>query len=133
MGKQPFKVNVMSVEPDKTLKAKEGWINMILRWVIDENTMGSKLGVLGYTIFPPGAQHAPHIHENAEEFVIVMKGRGIQSSGEYEYEIGPGDVVFIPKGAVHFTKNTSDGENLEIFFVYAGAPSLKKAGYKQVT
>lgn len=128
--KRSFKVNVKSVKPDETLKPEKGWINMILRWIIDEDTMGSEFGTLGYTVFPPGeAQHAPHIHENAEEFLMVIKGHGIASSGEEEYEVGPGDVVFIPKGKVHFAKNLSDTESFEIFFVYSGAPSLKKAGY----
>jgi len=130
--KKSFKVNVQSVKPDETLKPEHGWINMILRWIINEKTMNSEFGVLGYTIFPPGGQHAPHIHENAEEYVMIVKGHGISSSGEEEYEVGPGDVVFIPRGVVHFTKNTSETENLEIFFVYAGAPSLEKAGYKPV-
>lgn len=124
-----FKFNIWSVKPDEMLEPEEGWINMELRWLIDENTVGSEFGTLGYTVFPPGSQHAPHVHENAEEYVMVVKGHGISSSGKNEYEVGPGDVVFIPKGEVHFTKNTSETEPLEIFFVYAGAPSLKKAGY----
>lgn len=124
-----FKVNIESIEPDKSLKENEGWVNMNLRWVIDEKRMGSEFGALGYTIFPPGGKHAPHTHDNAEEYIMVVKGHGISSSGKDEYEVGPGDVVFIPKGIVHFTKNTSKTEPLEIWFVYAGKPSLNKAGY----
>lgn len=126
-----YKINYKDVEPDNTLKKENGWVNMILRWVVDEKTMGSEYSVLGYTIFPPGAsQHAPHVHSDAEEIVIVVKGHGISSSGTAEYEVGPGDVVFIPKGVTHFTKNTSKTEPLEIWFVYAGKPSLAKAGYQ---
>ena len=131
--KRTYKLNIKDVEPDPNLSTDEGWINMKLRWLIDEKTMGSEFGVLGYTVFPPGeSQHASHIHTNAEEYLMVIKGHGISSIGEEEYEVGPGDVVFIPRGKVHFAKNTSNTEPLEIFFVYAGAPSLKKAGYKSL-
>src|SRR4030067_3660973 len=108
-----FKVNYENVEPDKTLTSNQGWVKMTLRWIITEKTMGSEFGVLGYTIFPPGSQHAPHVHKDAEEFVMVVKGHGVSSSGELEYEVGPGDVVFVPRGAKHFTKNTSDKEPSE--------------------
>ena len=131
MSKPKYKVNINSIEPDGSLKKPDGWVNMNLRWIVDEKTMGAQFGVLGYTIFPPGAEHAPHIHDEAEEYVMVVKGHGISSSGEDEYEVGPGDVVFIPKGVVHFTKNLSKTEPLEIWFVYAGKPSLSKAGYRR--
>jgi quercetin dioxygenase-like cupin family protein len=131
--KKSYKFNIWDMKPDRTLRPKKGWINMELRWLVDENTMGSEFGTLGYTVFPPDSQHAPHIHENAEEYIMVTKGYGIASSGKNEYEVSAGDIVFIPKGDVHFTRNTSKKENLEIFFVYAGAPSLEKAGYKLET
>lgn len=130
--KRALKVNVKSVDPDESLRAGEGWVDMMVRWVITEQTMGSEFGVLGHTVFPPGAQHAPHMHENAEEYEFIIKGHGICSSGEHKFEVGPGDAVFVPRGEVHFAKNTDDTEPMEMVWVYAGAPSLEKSGYKKV-
>ena len=103
---------------------------MRLRWLIDENTVGAEKGVLGRVIFPPGASHKAHFHENAEEYIIITKGRGSQVVGNETYVVRPGDVVFVPRGTVHTTKNASKRGNLELFFVYSGAASLEKTGYK---
>ena len=127
---RPSKRNIWSVKPESALDPGEGWVNVEMRWLIDENTVGSEFGVLGYTVFPPGrSEHKPHVHEHAEEYIMVVKGHGVSASGNNVYEVGPGDVVFIPRGEVHYTKNTSETDPLEIYVVYAGKPSLDKAGY----
>lgn len=130
MKLKPQKINVKLVKPDETLKPIDGWHNVVLRWIISEDTVGSELGTLGYTILPPKAQHALHVHENAEEYIIVKSGHGKGSIGDYKYEAGPDDVIFIPKGALHYIENSSDVDLLEIFFIYVGALSLQKSGYK---
>jgi mannose-6-phosphate isomerase-like protein (cupin superfamily) len=78
-----------------------------------------------------GAEHEAHAHKNAEEYIIIVKGRGLQTSGGEEFEVGPGDIIFVPEGELHLTKNLSSTEPLELYFVYAGAASLEKAGYKR--
>jgi len=105
---------------------------MVLRWLIDEKTAGSTMGTLGYTIFPPGGKHELHVHENAEEFIIIKSGHGKGSCGDFTYECGPGDVIFIPKGAPHYIENASNVDLLELLFIYVGAPGLEKSGYKPI-
>ncbi len=104
---------------------------MKLRWLIDESTVGSRDGVLGHTVFPPGARHDAHVHENAEEYIIVVKGKASHLQGEDTFEVKAGEVVYVPRGVVHATRNASKTRNLELFFIYAGAPSLEKTSYRR--
>jgi mannose-6-phosphate isomerase-like protein (cupin superfamily) len=59
----------------------------------------------------------PHIHTDAAELFYVLEGRHIFTVGETEYEAGPGDMVFVPKGIRHaqrrVTPNT--GRTLTMF------------------
>lgn len=129
-----YKTNIKRVDPDSTLEEEKGWVNMQLRWLIDEETMGAENGVLGYTIFPPGeSKHDLHVHEDAEEYIIVTEGKGRQIIGDEEFEFESGDVIFVPMGEGHSTKNRSDSDPLKLFFIYAGAPTLEKAGYSVVS
>ncbi|WP_052343572.1 cupin domain-containing protein [Bacillus massiliigorillae] len=102
---------------------------MDVKWACSDKT-GSEHKVFGHTIFGPGGgAHELHVHPNAEEILYVIKGQGIAISGDEEFEIGPGDLIFVPKGDRHFFKNTHPIEDLETVWIYGGAPSLEKAGY----
>lgn len=125
------KLNIKDVKEDENLKADDGWVRMHVQWLCTEKTMGSQSVVLGRTVFEPGgAAHELHTHSNAEEVLYVIEGQGMAISGDEEFEIGPGDVVFVPYGEKHFFKNTHDTKNLETIWIYGGAPSLEKAGYE---
>lgn len=56
-----FKVKVKSVGSDKSLRKEEGWVNMILGWVVDEKTVGSEFGCPGvYDISNRWSACSPH-------------------------------------------------------------------------
>ncbi|MDI6710685.1 MAG: cupin domain-containing protein [Bacillota bacterium] len=74
--------------------------------------------------------HKKHIHENAEEVIYILSGRGMSGVGDTEMEMGKGDTMFIPRGAVHWFYNPFD-EPVEMIFIYT-RPSLKSAGYRVV-
>lgn len=80
-------------------------------------------GVIGWRLIPPhGAQHLVvmdveltpggghdfHRHPGQEEIIIVKSGRITQFVEEESSELGPGDSVLVPEGAVHASFN--DGE-----------------------
>jgi len=43
----------------------------------------------------------PHVHREHEESFIVLEGRYIFTRGVDEIEVGPGEVVLIPRGTPH--------------------------------
>ena len=125
------KVNVNDIKPDDSLKTEDGWVKMDVRWLCTEETMGSQFATFGRTIIGPGGgSHELHSHPNAEEMVYIVRGHGVAISGDEKFEIGPGDLIFVPKGEVHYFENTHPTEEMEQVWIYGGAPSLEKAGYK---
>jgi quercetin dioxygenase-like cupin family protein len=90
---------------------------------------GASLVSYGQTTYPaPDSTHEAHYHPNADEVVIVLAGRGRHRVGDTLYEIGPGDIVFIPRGVVH-TAQVAGDEDMIIHWVLGGAGSLDAAGY----
>jgi mannose-6-phosphate isomerase-like protein (cupin superfamily) len=65
-----------------------------------------------HMLIPPGGRHVAelHVHPDAEELVVVTRGRGTAIVGGESFEVGPEDVVYIPPAAEHELRNT--GEDL---------------------
>lgn len=101
-----------------------------VRTLVSSARNAAELTTIGQTIYPSdGTTHEAHLHPHAEETVIVLEGRGLHQIGERVYEIAAGDVVLIPRGAVHAAKATG-GEELRIIWVLGGAGDLEHAGYQ---
>ncbi|MCI0360344.1 MAG: cupin domain-containing protein [Planctomycetaceae bacterium] len=56
---------------------------------------------------PPGASTTPHYHPLTEEIYYILAGTGRMTIGEEKREVGPGDAIAIPPGAVHTITTTS--------------------------
>ena len=70
-----------------------------------------------------GGVREPHWHPNAAELDYVISGRGrmtIFSPGDNvdTFEVGPGEIVFIPPGYFHYIENVNASEDMEfaVFF-----------------
>ena len=66
---------------------------------------------LAIATIPPGQQSSPHHHVNCESAIYVLTGNGVFLSGnnlEESVEIGPGDFIYIPPGAVHAPVNSGE-------------------------
>lgn len=101
-----------------------------VRWLVNAERNGAELTGVGQTIYPhDAASHEAHSHPNAEEVVIVQSGTGRHLVGEQWYDIGPGDVIFVPRNVVHGAECIGD-EDLVIYWVLGGAATLEDAGYE---
>ncbi|HZA39880.1 MAG TPA: cupin domain-containing protein [Actinomycetota bacterium] len=125
---KPFRTNIRDVPAEKNLRRDEGWVDMHVQFLIDERTAGSQQLVVGRTVLPPGARHERHSHPHADEFLVVMSGRGIIYTDTGEEPSVSGDVIFTPAGHIHGFNNTSDEEVL-LIWGWSGAGSLDAAGY----
>lgn len=55
----------------------------------------------------PGDQaRGPHLHRGYEECIYVLRGTGVTQSESGDIAIKPGDIVLIPPGEKHMTRNT---------------------------
>lgn len=58
---------------------------------------------------PAKASSAPHHHVRTEEIYYILQGHGLMRLGEETRQVGPGDAIAIPPGAVHQITNTGRG------------------------
>ena len=125
---KPYRTRIADVPLEQGLREDEGWIDMRVQFLIDAQSAGSEELVVGRTVLPAGARHERHLHPNADEFLVVLRGHGQVYTDAGEEPAGEGDVVFTPRGHWHGFNNTSDGEVL-LFWGWSGAGSLEAAGY----
>ena len=83
-------------------------------------------------VFPPGALHGIHRHPGADEFVYIVSGCAAAGEGDEEREAPAGTVIYTPRDEVHWLRNLSESEDVELFGGFAGVPDLEAAGYKFV-
>ena len=54
---EPFRTNLETVPTVSNLRAEDGWVDMQVQFLIDQETAGSEDLLLGWTVLPPGARH----------------------------------------------------------------------------
>lgn len=126
---KPYRTTIGDVPLAQGLREEEGWVDMRVQFLIDAAGAGSENLVVGRTVLPAGARHERHLHPHADEFLVVLRGKGEIYTDEGEEPAGEGDVVFTPRGHWHGFNNTSDEEVL-LFWGWSGAGSLEAAGYE---
>jgi len=64
--------------------------------------------LLATIVAPPGHGPPPHWHEREDECFVLQEGRlRFLTGGEWR-EVGPGDIVFTPRGTIHTYTNPGD-------------------------
>ncbi len=129
---EPYRINRHEVPYVGGLKAEDGWVDMRVQFLIDQATAGTDELLVGWTVLPPGARHERHRHPDADEFFVVLKGRGAVYTDEGQEPAGEGDVLFTPRGRWHGFNNTSE-EDVVLVWGWSGAGSLEAAGYETET
>lgn len=129
MNGKPYRTRIEDVPLEQDLREDEGWIGMRVQFLIDAQAAGSDGLVVGRTVLPPRARHERHLHPNADEFLVVLRGRGEIYTNRGREPSQSGDVIFTPRGNWHGFDNTSD-EDVELLWGWSGAGSLEAAGYE---
>ena len=55
---------------------------------------------------PPERSTTPHYHPVTEEIYYILYGTGLMQVGQEQRQVGPGDAIAIPPGALHQITNT---------------------------
>ncbi len=84
----------------------------------DERTCLRTVQFVHHMLIPPGGRHVEelHIHPDAEELVIITRGRGLAVLDGEEREVAAEDVIYVPANGEHEIRNTSD-EMLGVLFI----------------
>ncbi|UCH74939.1 MAG: cupin domain-containing protein [Rhodospirillales bacterium] len=64
-------------------------------------TVAGELMKVGHVTYQAGDGPPPHFHPNEEQFLYMLEGRMRMQVGDETRTVGPGDLVHIPRNAVH--------------------------------
>jgi oxalate decarboxylase/phosphoglucose isomerase-like protein (cupin superfamily) len=107
------------VDPDALPTMSFDW-GVIKPLVATANTDAPEVSLM-HVVLLPGKGHERHNHPDSDEILYILSGRGEQMVDDGEpFAVGPGQAIFIPKGAFHSTVNTG-WEPLALLAVYAPA------------
>ena len=77
-----------------------------IRWLIGSREKAPNFALRYFEVEPGGYTSLDqHAHDHG---VMVLRGRGRVLLGEEEFDIGFGDVVYVPPNEVHQFKNVGD-------------------------
>ena len=70
-----------------------------------------------FTVFeevPPLADTPLHVHANEDELFYPLEGEHIYQVGTEEFRVGPGGMVFAPRGIPHSQRRVVPGEGRQL-------------------
>ena len=70
--------------------------------------INSESAIIALVQYSPGGNTPVHYHHNMEQIEIVLEGKALWEIGEFEQEVGPGDVIFTPRFVKHGYKVLGD-------------------------
>lgn len=88
-----------------------------LEWMIADSEGNSDTLTVGKCFIQPGQNNPVHHHPNSDEVLHVLKGRILNRVDDSYIEMGPGDTISIPLGAIHNAKNIGD-DMCELVIIY---------------
>lgn len=92
------------------------------RRLIGKGSVASQNAEIVLGCISRGGEALPHTHEIQEQFIYILSGEGVISSGGEDQSLAPGSLAYIPAGVAHGIAALS--EKLEMFIIYS--PPLEK-------
>lgn len=76
-----------------------------------------------FTLFeevPPLADTPLHVHRDEDELFYILEGEHVIRVGDADFPVGPGGVVFAPRGIPHSQRRVVPGEGRELVLTTPG-------------
>jgi len=81
---------------------------MAVRFLLEREQSAGSVAMFEFDV-PAGARvAAPHSHDAYEETIYGLEGTLVWTVDRERNEVGPGEVLYIPRGAVHQFANVGD-------------------------
>lgn len=91
-----------------------------IRFVLEGEQSGGNLAIFEVLVPPGAAVPAPHSHDGYEETLYGIEGTLTWTVEGVATEVGPGEALYIPRGAVHRFDNFGDADARAIAVVTPG-------------
>ena len=99
---------------------------MMIRFLLEGEQSDGSVAMFEFDV-PAGSRiAAPHSHDGYEETIYGLEGALVWTVEGEAHEIGPGEVLCIPRGAVHQFANAGDRDATALAIV---TPGILGAGY----
>lgn len=79
-----------------------------VRFLVEGPETGGRFSLVEHPLPPRALGAPPHTHANEDEYSFVLEGRIGVLLGEEVLEVGPGDLLFKPRGVRHAFWNAGD-------------------------
>jgi mannose-6-phosphate isomerase-like protein (cupin superfamily) len=63
---------------------------------------------------PPMVDTPLHVHANEDELFYVLEGEHVVRCGDEEHRLGPGGMIFLPRGIPHSQRRVVPGEGRQL-------------------
>jgi quercetin dioxygenase-like cupin family protein len=93
---------------------------LTIRFLLEADATAGALTAFEFAVPSEARVMAAHRHDAYDETVYGVAGALIWTVDGEEVEIGPGEVLFIPRGAVHKFENRGDAEAVAYAVVTPG-------------
>lgn len=90
----------------------------ISKLLLSEGSVGARNFSMGLNITAVGSMIPDHSHDNEEEGMFIISGKGKLIVEGEEQELHPGMAIYVPPGVKHSIVNTGK-EELKLVWVYA--------------
>jgi quercetin dioxygenase-like cupin family protein len=95
-------------------------LNSWMRYVATAEDTGGRLAILEQRLSPAG-EPPRHVHANEDEAFYVLEGRlGATIGDDTTVSVGPGEFVFLPRGAPHSLHAQSEEVRVLLLIIPAG-------------
>lgn len=122
---KPAKIKKDSIP---VIKSRGGEIQIL----ISPKTTATKQMILGFSVLGLNEAVKPHVHDYSDECFFVIKGQGAIYFSEHEsINFSSGDCVFVPRGTIHWIKNTGLEEMQVVFAASPLAPN-PELGHREI-
>lgn len=113
-------MKVIDVGKLKGRRIKEPGYQRTLKKIIETKKITAHLGVIEV-----GQVTSRHVHEESEEIVYVLKGKGNVTAGDETKKYNSNFFIHLPAGVPHQYRNKGE-ENLILLAIYSPPASLPK-------
>ncbi len=93
---------------------------MAIRYLVEGHQSGGSVAVFEFDVPAGAALDAPHSHDGYEETIYGLRGVTTWTVEGAETQVGLGEALVIPRGAVHHFANTGEDDATGLAIVTPG-------------